>query len=213
MPDFKKERKILKEGFDFVVGVDEAGRGSLAGPVVASAVIIDINNLRKISRLGPNDSKKLSAKRREDIYNIITRGNLVRWGVGIVSEKTIDRINIARATEKAMEKAVNNLIKKNSLATEKGFLILDGIIKISLSLPQISVIKADEKIISCSVASILAKVSRDRLMIANDRKHPCYGFKKHKGYGTAYHLKMLKEYGPCLLHRKSYRPIAKVDVI
>ena len=180
-------------------GVDEAGRGPLAGPVVAAAVAI--LGHQKLPKL--KDSKKLSPKKRKEFYNILTNSVGIKWGVGIVSEKIIDRINILEATKLAMVRAISNLKKRNK-KIKIGLLILDGNIRLNLPLSQESIVKADEKITSCMAASIIAKVTRDRIMTLYHNKYPVYGFDSHKGYPTAFHVCMLKKYGRCDIHRKSF---------
>jgi ribonuclease HII len=193
----QEEKRLNKKGYKYVVGVDEAGRGPLAGPVVAGAVLINDFNLIKKNKL-IRDSKQLSEKQRKQAYNFLI--DKVKWGIGIVSEKEIDRINILQATKKAMIKAINDLHKK----TKIDFVILDGNMKINIKHKQKSVIKGDQKVLSCSAASIIAKVTRDEIMIKYDKTYPQYNFKKHKGYGTLEHMKNIKKHGLCKIHRKSY---------
>ena len=202
-PSLAPEKKLWRKGFKRVACLDEAGRGPLAGPVVAAAVLITDcefrigDLLRKIK-----DSKKLTPQKRKNFFGIITKHPAIEWGVGRVSEKVIDKINILEATKLAMKKAVKKLKKRPQL------LIIDGNFKINLPIPQKPIIKADEKVFSCASASVLAKVWRDRIMQRYHKKYPRYGFDKHKGYPTKLHLKMLKRYGPCKIHRKSFRPVA-----
>jgi ribonuclease HII len=205
-PNLKEEKRLWKKGFKVVVGLDEAGRGPLAGPVVAAAVSIIPNPKFKISKI--RDSKKLTPQKREELYRWITQCPFVEWGIGKVSEKVIDRINIFEATKLAMKKAIFNLERK--LKRKADFLILEGNFKIDLPIPQKSIIKGDEKVLSCAMASIIAKVTRDKIMEKYAKKFPEYGFEKHKGYGTKFHLKMLKRYGPCPIHRRSFLPVAKI---
>ncbi|MFH1462271.1 MAG: ribonuclease HII [bacterium] len=153
------------------------------------------------------------------MYKFIIRDPNIKWGVGKVSEKVIDKVNILEATKLAMKKAVNGLKKKLSAKTcdrrflpTIDFLILDGKIKLDLNIPQKSIVKADEKVFSCSAASIIAKVTRDRIMERLDKKYPQYGFKKHKGYPTKYHIKMLRKHSPCRIHRQSFGPVKKANV-
>ena len=189
--------------------LDEAGRGPLAGPVVAAAVLI-INTKYQIPNTKIRDSKKLSPKKREELYKVLTKNPAIKWGIGRVSEKMIDRINIKNAAELAMEKALEKL------KVRPGFLIIDGNHLGNYKLKTINhklIIKADEKVFSCATASIIAKVTRDRIMQRYHKKYPRYGFDKHKGYPTKYHLKMLKKYGPCKIHRKSFGPVTKVKNI
>jgi len=211
-PNLREEKKLWKKGFKRVAGLDEAGRGPLAGPVVAAVVMIKMSksNLKsKILNLKSNfkgikDSKKLTPKKREEFYKLIVKSPFWEWGVGRVSEKVIDKINILEATKLAMKRAIKKLKRRPD------FLILDGNFKINVDIPQKSIIKGDEKVFSCAAASILAKVYRDRIMERYDRKFPKYEFKKHKGYGTKFHFKMLKKYGPCKIHRKTFKPIVKI---
>ncbi len=188
--------------FKVIAGIDEAGRGPLAGPVVAAAVVIK-NPKFKIQNL--KDSKKLSPKKREEIFEILKNHPEVEWGTGRVSERVIDKINILQATKLAMERAVRNLEKKVKKKTD--FLLIDGNFGIASDIPQKSVIRGDEKIFLIKVASIAAKVTRDRAMLRYHRQYPQYRFDKHKGYGTKLHMAMLKEHGPCRLHRRSFSPI------
>jgi ribonuclease HII len=202
-PNFQEEKKIWKKGIKRVAGLDEAGRGPLAGPVVAGAVVLDfklkIKDLKLLKEV--NDSKKLSAKKREELYEVIIKNKNIKWGIGVVSEKIIDKINILEATKLAMTKAVGNLKIKPD------FLILDGKMRISLPIFQKSIIKGDAKVFSIAAASILAKVYRDRIMQKYHKKYPQYLFDLHKGYGTKLHMNMLKKHGPCQIHRKSFAPV------
>lgn len=207
-PNFSEEKKLWKRRFKRVVGLDEAGRGSLAGPVVAAAVLVKKGaGNRRLKKLKVNDSKKLSPKKREELYKILTKHPQIEWGIGRVSEGVIDRINILEATKIAMKRAVMNLEKKCSCPD---FLILDGRMKLDLEIPQKAIIKGDCKVFSCSAASIIAKVTRDRLLRRYDEKWPQYGFSRHKGYGTKLHFKMLGKYSFCPVHRKSFHPVTKL---
>ena len=206
-PNFNEEKKLWKKGYKFVAGLDEAGRGPLAGPVVAGAVIIkpEHQNTKnvfgarlsaKIKNFGVQDSKKLSPKKREEIYNVLINHPNIKWGIGIVSEKVIDKINILEATKLAMKKAVKNL--------NADYLILDGNFKIDSKIPQKPIIKGDEKVFSCALASIFAKVTRDKIMQKFHKKYPQYGFANHKGYPVKAHFANLRKFGPCKIHRKSF---------
>lgn len=198
--DFRAEKKLQREGYRLIAGIDEAGRGALAGPVVASAVVIkDFKKIRGVLKL-IDDSKKLSPFRREELYNTIIKDSNILWGTGVITNKTIDRINILKATKKAMEKAVLNLLKK----TEIDFLVIDGNFSISSLILQRSEIRGDERIFSCATASIIAKVSRDRMMLNYHKKYSSYGFDKNKGYGTLFHRKKIKERGLTRIHRQSF---------
>ena len=209
-PTFQEEKRLWKRGFKRVACLDEAGRGPLAGPVTAAAVIIKNRKLKTENFKKIKDSKKLSPQKREIFYKLITNppagGLKIQWGIGIVSEKVIDKINILEATKLAMGKAIKKIKSKPD------FLILDGNMKLKINIPQKSIVKADEKVFSCAAASILAKVTRDRIMQKYHKKYSKYGFDKHKGYPTKYHFKMLKKYGPCKIHRKSFGPVRTCPV-
>jgi ribonuclease HII len=195
-PNFSEEKILWKQGFKYVAGLDEAGRGPLAGPVVAAAVFFKSIDRKLLE--GVNDSKKLSEKQRNYFYKILTNHKDVEWGIGIVSEKIIDKINILEATKLAMQKAVKDL----HCATD--YLLLDGNFCIKSDIPQKSIIRGDQKVISISAASIIAKVTRDKIMVDYDKKYPQYGFARHKGYGTEFHMQKLREFGLCKIHRKSF---------
>ncbi|MEI7425129.1 MAG: ribonuclease HII [Candidatus Staskawiczbacteria bacterium] len=198
-PNFKEEKILWEKGFKFVAGLDEVGRGPLAGPVVAAAVVINVKNYKEVEKLlcGINDSKKLSKIQKEYFYDILINNKDIKWGVGIVSEKIIDKINILQATKLAMLKATNKL--------DADYLLLDGNFKINSVIYQKSIIKGDQKVTSISAASVIAKVTRDRIMDKYDKKYPQYEFAKHKGYGTKLHMNMIKKFGNCPIHRKSFR--------
>lgn len=185
--------KFDKEYNKIIVGVDEAGRGPLAGPVVAAAVIInDYSGLEEI-----NDSKKLTEKKREKLYKIIMKNCEV--GVGIVREKEIDAINILNATFKAMREAISEI------KIDFDITLVDGDKKIrEYDKTQEAIIKGDGKSVAIAAASVIAKVTRDRIMVEFADKYPDYGFEKHKGYGTKMHREKLLEIGPCEIHRKSF---------
>ena len=197
----QEERKLWKKGYKRVVCLDESGRGPLAGPVIAAAVSIIANCKLQIANL--KDSKKLTPKKREEFYKILTKHPNIEWRIGRVSEKVIDKINILEATKLAMVKAIKKLKK------EPDFLIIDGNFKLNLPIPQKSIVKADEKVFSCMAAGIIAKVTRDRIMQNYHKKYPCYGFNQHKGYPTKYHIKMLKKHGPSKIHRKTFGPLKR----
>ena len=201
-PNFNEEKKLWRQGYEFVVGLDEAGRGPLAGPVVAGAVIMRHHTDAHFKNIKVNDSKKLSARQREYFYDVLTRHKNISWGVGVVSEKVIDKINILEATKLAMQKAIDDL------NVRADFLLLDGNFKIGSEVLQKSIIKGDQKVFSISMASIIAKVTRDAIMEKMHKKYPQYGFDAHKGYGTALHIKNLKNFGPCKIHRKSFYPVS-----
>jgi len=202
------EKKLWGKGYKYVACLDEAGRGPLAGPVVAAAVLIKNSKSQILNsefrNLKLKDSKNLSRRQREKFYRIIIKNKNIEWGIGIVSERVIDKINIKNAAELAMVKAIKKLKIKPD------FLIIDGNHVKNLKLKSYSLklmVKADEKVFSCAAASILAKVARDRIMERYHKKYPCYGLNKHKGYPTKLHLRMLNKYGPCGIHRKSFGPV------
>lgn len=184
------------QGYRFIAGIDEAGRGPLAGPVVASAVILPPD----ISIDGVDDSKKLSSEKREILFKII-KEKALSVGIGIISSNVIDEINILEATRKAMLKAVENLTITPDL------ILIDGITPIKSGIKQLTIKKGDSLSQSIAAASIIAKVTRDRLMLDYDAKYPKYLFAKHKGYGTAEHLERIKEFGPCEIHRNSFKGV------
>ncbi|MDP2909734.1 MAG: ribonuclease HII [bacterium] len=198
-PNFREEKKLWKGGRDFIAGVDEAGRGPLAGPVIACAACF--KNLKlKIKNLKIDDSKKLSTKNREESFKILTSYPDICWGIGEVSEKIIDKINILQATKLAMIKAVEDLEKK----IKPEYLLIDGNFSIDIDIPQKSIIKGDAKVFSIAAASIIAKVTRDKIMANYHKKYPAYGFDVHKGYPTALHRQRIKEHGLCPIHRRSF---------
>ncbi len=188
------ENKLYKEGIKYIAGIDEAGRGPLAGPVVIGCVIMPQDSFIEYV----NDSKKVSETKREMLYEKITN-EAIAWSTGIVWQDEIDEINILNATKKALTMAIDNLkVKPDKI-------VVDALDKIETrGIPYISVIKGDAKIYSISAASIIAKVTRDRIMRKYDEIYPEYGFSGHKGYGTAKHIQAIKEHGICSLHRKSF---------
>ncbi|MDQ5882907.1 MAG: ribonuclease [Patescibacteria group bacterium] len=215
--NLKTEKFYQKQGFQNIFGVDEAGRGPLAGPVAAAAVIIyppqlhsakfakanyDLFQLLKIL----NDSKQLSPKKREEIFQLAKHNPQLDFAFTLVSEKIIDKINIEQATFLAMKKSIQKLAKKTKLTPD--LILIDG----NRALPELpysqkTIIKGDTKIASIALASVIAKVIRDKKMIALAQRYPHYHFEIHKGYPTKLHLKLIKKYGICEIHRKSYKPI------
>ena len=200
-PSLREERKLWRKGYKVVASLDEAGRGPLAGPVVVAAVIVQDE---RIISLKIKDSKKLSPRQREIFYSLLIKNKKISWATAIVSEKVIDRINILAATKLAMLRAIKKLEKKVGLVN---YLLLDGNFKINSPISQKSIVKADEKIFSCAAASIIAKVTRDRLMLKYHQKYPLYNFDKNKGYPTLDHLRKLKKYGYSEIHRQSFSPV------
>lgn len=184
------------KGYTSIAGIDEAGRGPLAGPVVAAAVILSDSDVID----GVNDSKKLTEKRRSELFFQIRR-SAVAIGVGIIDARVIDSINILQATLSAMQLAASRLQQ------QPDFLIIDGINRIPLDIDQIALKRGDSRSASVAAASIIAKVVRDRMMLGYDRKFPQYGFAKHKGYGTKAHLEAIAEHGPTPIHRLKFRGV------
>ena len=195
----KWERKLWNKGSILIAGIDEAGRGPLAGPVVAAAVIFP----KKTKPFNLNDSKKLNANQREKLHNEIL-DNALAVGVGACNEKIIDEINILQASYRAMIEAIA------ALPITPEYVLVDGREIPHLNIPQTAIVKGDEKCYSIAAASIIAKVTRDRLMIAFDRKYPNYLFGRHKGYPTRKHIEKLNEYGPCPIHRASFKVKTKL---
>ena len=189
-----EELKLYERNIEYICGIDEAGRGPLAGPVVVGAVILPQDSFIE----GVNDSKKISEKKREKIYDQIIE-EAVAWSVGIVDEKTIDEINILNATKLGVKLALEGLKQKPDVIMVDALNNMD-----TLGIPYISVVKGDAKNYSIAAASIIAKVTRDRMMQEWDEVYPAYGFAKHKGYGTAEHIRSIKENGPCSIHRRSF---------
>jgi ribonuclease HII len=193
------ERKLKKQGFDFIVGVDEAGRGPLAGPVVAAAVALKTSRFQ--NRI--DDSKKLSPLARENaLCEILEKSS---FGIGIISEQIIDRINILEATRLAMRDALQSLLRKSGPLKERNIhIIVDGNMKLEAGFPCLSLIKADSRSLSVAAASILAKVTRDRLMGFYHRLWPQYDFQRHKGYPTREHRRLIARRGPSAAHRLTF---------
>jgi ribonuclease HII len=187
------EREAYKKGFSYIAGIDEAGRGPLAGPVVGAAVVLP----KDIFIKGLNDSKKLSEKKREELFDIIKKEAL-DIGIGMVDQNEIDEINILNAAKKAMALAVKNL------KSTPDILLVDAENLEGQEIKQISIVKGDALSISIAAASIIAKVTRDRLMKEMDEEYPQYGFLNHKGYGTKEHINAIKKYGICPIHRISF---------
>lgn len=190
------EKKALKKGYSLIAGIDEAGRGPLAGPVVSAAVIFSDN----LPDVGINDSKKLTPKKREYLFDIIC-DHALSYGIGVADHFEIDRINILQASLHSMAKSVE------SLKLRPDYLLIDGTFGIDFDLPQQAIPKGDSLSISIAAASILAKVTRDRIMETYHNEYPQYGFKRHKGYPTLIHKDAIKKYGPCPIHRRSFKGV------
>lgn len=209
---FEKEASLIGQGPRFVIGIDEVGRGPLAGPVVAAAVWYKQTDFSIPESLEKEfalirDSKKLSEKQREQIFEVIQEHFDI--GIGIVSAETIDRVNILQATFLAMKSAVSQLLKKLPReAVEQCYLLIDGNQDLpNCSHAQETVIGGDSSVKSIAAASIIAKVTRDRMIAAYEAEYPGYGFAAHKGYGTKVHMDALRRLGPCLIHRMSFKPV------
>ena len=201
-PSFAEEKLLRAQGYRFIAGVDEVGRGALMGPVLAAAVILpDSFRARWKSRV--RDSKQLTHKEREYLYDFI-KEVAITFGIGESSNEVIDSIGIARATKLAMIAAIRQL------NPSPHFLLIDYVHLEETSLPQKGITHGDSLVFSIACASIIAKVTRDRLVTEMDKDFPGYGFAGHKGYGTEEHLKCLREKGPCRLHRRSFRPVTEM---
>jgi len=215
----EKKNKII------LIGIDEAGRGALAGPVVAAAVTIKTSKsenqkLKVFQNL--KDSKKLTQKKREEIFEILKKNPQIKWATAKVGPKVIDKINILQATKLAMKRAIQNLNSKffsssqrfalgaDKIQNSKLNLLIDGNFKIDLDIPQHSIVKGDEKVFLIKLASIVAKVWRDKIMLNYHKKYPQYRFDKHKGYGTKLHLQILEKHKPCKIHRKTFKPVREI---
>ena len=191
--EIMKEYEHKYEHLGYLCGIDEVGRGPLAGPVVACAVILP----KDCDILWLNDSKKLTAKKREELYDVIL-DEAVSVGIGMASPERIDEINILQATYEAMRQAVSKL------SVHPQLLLNDAVTIPEITIPQVPIIKGDAKSVSIAAASILAKVTRDHMMEEYDKEYPEYGFAKHKGYGTPAHIAAIKEFGPTPIHRRSF---------
>jgi ribonuclease HII len=202
VPDLSYELALIARGFDRVAGVDEAGRGPLAGPVVAAAVILP----KKFSCEWLDDSKKMPKKRREIVYEKLVGDEAVVWAVGVVDAGEIDALNILRATHVAMGEAIDGLGVRPDMA------LVDGLRVKGLSVEHEALVKGDGKSLSIAAASVIAKVTRDRMMERMDEEFPEYGFIRNQGYGTKEHLEALKKYGPCRYHRRSFEPVSQLTL-
>ncbi|HSN78425.1 MAG TPA: ribonuclease HII [Anaerolineae bacterium] len=205
LPTLVEELALWQAGHVSVAGIDEAGRGAWAGPVVAAAVILPVDPAIACRLAGVADSKQLSVGQRERLYAVIVQ-EAVAWAVGATSAAQIDVQGIAAATRSAMQAAVASLLPLPD------FMLIDYIRLPGLATPQRSLPKGDSKVLSIAAASIVAKVTRDRLMVELGACYPGYGFERHKGYGTAQHQRSLRQLGPCLEHRMSFQPVAGVQL-
>lgn len=202
MPDFTFEDDLLHRGFTRIAGVDEAGRGPLSGPVVAAAVILP----RPFECPFLNDSKKLAKKRRQLLYDEITGNPDVVWAVGMVDAREIDEINILCATHRAMDLALRALALRPDVA------LIDGLPVKGVSIAHEALVKGDGLSLSIAAASVIAKVTRDRMMEKMDEEFPEYGFIRNQGYGTREHLEALRKHGPCRYHRRSFQPVSQLSL-
>lgn len=200
MPDLEYENRFADLGI--VIGVDEAGRGPLAGPVSVGAAIVPSGFSHPVI----NDSKKLSEKKREALYDELVGNDEIKWAVSIVEASEVDEVNVLRATHLGMERAVK------ALRVKVGMCLIDGLPVPNFPYPQEGIVKGDSKSLSIATASIFAKVTRDRLMREAAIRYPGYGFEKHKGYGTKGHLEALRTLGPCPIHRRSFQPVAQLSL-
>jgi ribonuclease HII len=196
---FRYEKKLRATGVARIAGIDEAGRGALAGPVVAAAVVLP----EKFRHRRLNDSKQLAPELREEIYSDLVSNPEVRWTVGVIDSFEIDRINILRASHRAMRMAIESLLELPE------HVLIDGLPVIPFPLPQTAIIDGDCISLSIAAASVIAKVTRDRMMRDFCAQFPHYCFGQHKGYGTELHLLKLHEFGPCPIHRRSFEPVAQ----
>lgn len=202
MPDFAFESACHSRGLHWIAGVDEAGRGPLAGPVTAAAVILP----KGYQCPGLDDSKKISAIKREVLFEKITQDPAVIWSVASADREEIDSLNILRATHLAMRRALEGLKKAPD------FCLIDGLAVKNFPFAHQGIVKGDGLSLSIAAASIIAKVTRDRLMHQLDKEFPQFGFAKHQGYGTKMHLEALRIHGPCSQHRRSFQPIAQLTL-
>ena len=196
---YQYEKELWKNGINLIAGMDEVGRGPLIGPVVTACVILPKDFVLE----GLTDSKKLSEKKREEFYDYIMEHS-ISVGIGMMDEKVIDEVNIYEATKLAMYQAV----EKSKVKPEH--VLIDAMKLDKLEMPSTSIIKGDAKSISIAAASVIAKVTRDRMMIELDKKYPMYGFKSHKGYPTKKHIEAIKEYGLIDGYRKTFKPISEM---
>lgn len=201
-PTRSLEHHLRHEGYDAIAGLDEVGRGAWAGPIVAGVVILSPDTVIE----GVRDSKKLTPKRREVLYTIIVE-QARAWAIGMVTEQEIDAIGINQANCQAMARAIR------ALSIMPDFLLVDGYVKVPMTIEQQQVVDGDATVHSIACASVLAKVTRDRVMVDLHAQDHRYGYDRHKGYGTAYHQAMLRKYGPSAAHRQSYGPIRRLGAL
>jgi len=198
----RHERQLRATGCVRITGIDESGRGPLAGPVVAAAVILPERFRHPVL----DDSKKLTAAQRECLYGELTAHTEIHWALAVVEHDEIDRLNILRATHEAMRRAVA------ALAAAPDHVLIDGLPVRPFPIPQTALVGGDGLSFSIAAASVIAKVTRDRIMVQMDAHHPGYEFAQHKGYGTALHLARLRAHGPCPIHRRSFLPVRQAEL-
>jgi ribonuclease HII len=196
--DFRYEQQKINQGYQQICGIDEVGRGPLAGPIVAAAVILDPQKLKPFEMM--KESKSLKEEFRDEFAKVI-KMNAIAWAIGEVSPEEIDEYGIAISNALVMQRAAQDLKIKPD------FIVLDRMSGFRLNIPHDIIIKGDENVLSIAAASILAKVYRDKLMVKFAQQYPQYGFDQHKGYGTRLHLEKIREFGPCPIHRQSFEPI------
>lgn len=196
------EKNLNSQGFLNIAGIDEAGRGPLAGPVVCAAVVLPFD----IELPGLDDSKKLTPRRRDELFARITSDARIQWASAVVAPDEIDRLNILRATHAGMRRALEKL------SPAPDYALIDGLPVPEFPIPQTALVGGDGLSLSIAAASVIAKVQRDRLMLEYDRIHPEYDFARHKGYPTALHFEKLRVHGPCPIHRKSFAPVAQAEL-
>ena len=201
MPDLSHELSLAEEGFQRIAGIDEAGRGPLAGPVSVAAVVLPEDYSHSVL----NDSKQLSKRQREDLYEEITSDERIDWASALVEAPEIDEINILKATWAGMRRAFLKLDPAADIA------LIDGKPIKGFPTEHRALVKGDSLSLSIAAASIIAKVERDRLMMEYAEKYPEYGFERHKGYGTKAHREALREHGPCPIHRRSFAPVSQME--
>ncbi|MBU0494765.1 MAG: ribonuclease HII [Chloroflexi bacterium] len=202
-PTWLQESALAQAGYTRVAGIDEAGRGAWAGPVVAAAVILDPATVEMLTQAGVRDSKQLSPARRATLYDVV-QDRAWAVGVGIVPPAVIDQAGIVPATRQAMQEAVAQLVPAPD------HLLIDFVTLPAVRVPQRAIVKGDQHCLAIAAASIIAKVTRDRLMVALDAQHPGYGLAQHKGYGTLAHRTALNRQGACSAHRRTFEPIRRI---
>lgn len=202
MPGLERENALRADGYLSIAGIDEAGRGPLAGPVSAAAVVLPEGFAHELL----DDSKKLTERRRETLYDELTGRDDIQWSLAYAEPEEIDAINILRATHAAMASAAEGLPQ------QADYCLIDGLPVPAFPLKSEGIVKGDGKSLSIAAASVIAKVSRDRRMVAYAEEYPGYGFERHKGYGTKLHLEALRKLGPCPIHRRSFAPVSQLEL-